>query len=118
MPTPQGRLQDVPLLDLALLQGLARNLPAQTLQGLLGRSLDGARDSWRRLEAALDSPDRLAGEAHRLRGTAGTFGLARVSALAGVIEERVAHAEEVGDLVVELGMVVDATCAAVSALEQ
>ena len=47
-------------------------------------------------------PDRLRQEAHRLRGTSGSFGLARISALAGALEDRAAQGEIVIELVSEL----------------
>ncbi|MCM3541349.1 Hpt domain-containing protein, partial [Priestia endophytica] len=55
-----------------------------------------------RLRAALDDPERLRQEAHRLRGTSGSFGLARIAALAGILEQRVARGEGVADIVGEL----------------
>ncbi len=47
-----------------------------------------ARPYWRR-------------RAHRLRGTAGSFGLARVAALAGAIEDRLQREEDVADILAE-----------------
>jgi hypothetical protein len=108
--------EDVPLLDLELLQGLARNVPAPALRGLLDRGLAGADESCRRLKAALGDPDRLVQEPHRLCGTAGSFGLARVSALVGVLEERPGDAPDLAALVAEIEKAVQATQRAVQEL--
>ena len=61
--------------------------------------------------------DRLLQLAHRLRGTAGTFGLARIAVLAGQIEERAGRSEDVADLVMELGQAVQNTRTAVQQFE-
>jgi PAS domain S-box-containing protein len=100
-----------PLLDRAMLEGMARSLPAAVFGKLLRRGLDGAEESCGRLAAAAARADgdRLAQEAHRLRGTAGSFGLARVSALAGAIEDRAARGETVHHLLRQLQTVLTAT---------
>ena len=51
----------------------------------------------------------LAAEAHRLRGTAGTFGLARIAALAAEIEDRLRRQEDVAPLIDTLDRTVPAT---------
>ena len=81
---------------------MAQQLPPETLQRLLRQGLDGASLSCALLRAALGDPMLLRQEAHRLRGTSGSFGLARVSALAGAIEDRAARGEDVADLLPEL----------------
>ena len=98
-----------PLLDRALLAGLARNLPPGALGPFLARGLDGADASSARLRAALAEPDTLAREAHRLRGTAGTFGLACIAALAAEIEDRLRRQEDVAPLIDILDRTVPAT---------
>lgn len=92
----------LPDLDHKLLGSLAQQLPPETLQRLLRQGLDGASRSCTLLREALGDPGRLRQEAHRLRGTSGSFGLARVSALAGAIEDRAARGEDVADLLPEL----------------
>ena len=54
-------------------------------------------------------PDTLAREAHRLRGTAGTFGLARIAALAAEIEDRLRRQEDVVPVIDTLDHAVPAT---------
>jgi HPt (histidine-containing phosphotransfer) domain-containing protein len=95
---------------------MARTLPPGTFRQLLARGLDGAGQSHRQLVAALGDPAALAQAAHRLRGTAGSFGLARISALAGSIEERVGEGRDVAYLVDELKAAVEATRAATDQL--
>ena len=93
---------ELPDLDHKLLDSLAQQLPPETLQRLLRQGLDGASQSCVLLRAALGDPALLRQEAHRLRGTSGSFGLARVSALAGAIEDRAVRGEDVADLLPEL----------------
>ena len=109
-------IEAVPLLDRPLLEGMARSLPRAAIEKLLAQGLDGVGQSCRRLGAALGDPETLAQEAHRLRGTAGTFGLARVSALAAVIEDRLGRGEDVADTIAELEEIVAATHAAMELL--
>ncbi len=92
----------LPDIDRDVIDGLARRLPPAALQRLLRQGVDGATQSCVRLRAAVGNPDRLRQEAHRLRGTSGSFGLARISALAGVLEDRAAQGEIVMELVSEL----------------
>ncbi len=104
---------DGPLLNLELLEGMARTVPTAVYKKLLARGLDGAVESSNLLQAAGDDRIRLQQLAHRLRGTAGTFGLARISVLAGLIEERASRGEDVADLITELERVVQITRTAV-----
>ena len=100
---------EAPLLDRSLLAGLSRNLPPGALGPFLARGLDGAAASCNRLRAAMAEPDTLAREAHRLRGTAGTFGLARIAALAAEIEDRLRRQEDVVPVIDTLDHAVPAT---------
>jgi PAS domain S-box-containing protein len=84
---PPPPAADAPLLDRKLLDGLVRNTSPELFRNLFSRGLDSAEESCRRLRAALGDGAELAREAHRLRGTSGSFGLARISALAGAIED-------------------------------
>lgn len=88
------------------------------LWNMLKRGLDGAQESCRRLQAAAVDGARLTAEAHRLRGTAGTFGFARLAALAGAIEVRVGEGAEAADLVAGLQAIMDATRGAVDLLRE
>ena len=108
---------DDPLLNRELLEGMARDIPSAIYRRLLERGLDGALESSNLLQAAVGDRDRLLQLAHRLRGTAGTFGLARIAVLAGQIEERAGRSEDVADLVMELGQVVQNTRTAVQQFE-
>ena len=120
-PSPEtepSMASDQPLLNRELLEGMARNVPPQVFRKLMSRGLDGAVESFDLLLKALGDRERLLQLAHRLRGTAGSFGLARVSVLASMIEERADRGEDVADLVVELGRVVQISRTAMQQLER
>lgn len=115
VPAPPASLP--PVLDLGMLSGMAGQLPAPVLQQLLGRGLSGAAESCQRLCAAEGDQERQRQEAHRLRGTAGSFGLARISALAGKIEDRLERNEGVTDLLADLDEAVSVTRVALAEYE-
>ncbi|MFZ1426727.1 MAG: ATP-binding protein [Geminicoccaceae bacterium] len=106
-----------PLLDEAILDGMARTLPSPLFRRLLARGLDGAAQSHERLVGALGDPTQLAKEAHRLRGTAGSFGLARISTIAGIIEDRLQRHEPITDLLARLPDIITATSTAAAEYE-
>jgi HPt (histidine-containing phosphotransfer) domain-containing protein len=91
---------EVPLLDHASLHELRANIPASHFQGLIGRAVAGMEEACARMSARDGA--RLAQEAHRLRGTAGSFGFTRVSALAGLVEERAAAGHDAEQLILAL----------------
>ena len=103
------RVKTQPLLDQSRIDGMASKIPPGMLWSMLARGLHGAQESCRRLQAAAGDGARLAAEAHRLRGTAGTFGFARLAALAGTIEDRLSDGAEATDLLGDLQVVMDAT---------
>ncbi|HWL66844.1 MAG TPA: ATP-binding protein [Geminicoccus sp.] len=82
---PAG-MGEVALLDTVRLDAMAAGMSAETFERMLARGIAGAEAACARLRALVDDRDALAREAHRLRGTAGTFGLRRVAALAEAIE--------------------------------
>ncbi|MGD9510146.1 MAG: ATP-binding protein, partial [Geminicoccaceae bacterium] len=86
-PEPTDTEADAALLDLAVIDGMAAHLPPEILTQLLQRGMAGAEESCGRLRAVAGDPGALRREAHRLRGTSGSFGLARIAALAGQIED-------------------------------
>ena len=100
-----------------MLAGLACNLPPEALEKLLRRGLDDADQSCARLHAARHDPAILAQEAHRLRGTVGSFGLARVAALAGAVEDHLQRQEDVADILVDLTMTLAASRLALAELD-
>lgn len=119
-PAPSGADVDalgvpVPDLDHALITGMTRQLPPAVVARLLRQGLEAASRSSAELQAAVGDPVRLRQEAHRLRGAAGSFGLARLSALAGSIEDRASRGLDVADLVGELAQ---ATAAVRMALDE
>ncbi|MFZ1427217.1 MAG: ATP-binding protein [Geminicoccaceae bacterium] len=101
----------VPLVDHRMLTTMAASLPPGACRTLLTRGLEGARLSWERLGTSIESPEVMLHEAHRLRGTAGSFGLIGISALAGRIEESMARGDDVAVLIDTLGEVIKRTVA-------
>ncbi len=97
---PTQAVLEVPLLDHASLHELKANIPAGHLQGLVGRAVTGMEEACARMSAR--DRAQLAEEAHRLRGTAGSFGFSRVSALAGLIEELASAGHDAEQLILEL----------------
>jgi HPt (histidine-containing phosphotransfer) domain-containing protein len=82
---------------------------------MLQRGLSGARESCERLKASNGDIGQVAQEAHRLRGTAGTFGLMRISALAGAVEARLANGADTEDLVLALAQALEDSRLAIGA---
>jgi HPt (histidine-containing phosphotransfer) domain-containing protein len=97
------------LLDQGMLAVLGKDLGPEALAGFLRRAVAEVERAHGKLERLLDRPEEGRRVAHRLRGTAGSFGLALVSELAGMIEERARRGEGVADLVARLGEAVAAT---------
>ena len=106
----------VPDLDHALITGMTRQLPPAVVARLLRQGLDGASRSSAELQEAVSDPVRLQREAHRLRGTAGSFGLAQIAALAAQIEDRLRQQLDVQDLLRDLEHTVPASRDAFSQL--
>ena len=103
------RMEEVPLLNRPLLEEMARGLPGAMVQKLLAQGLGAPTRAASGSKMALADSAKLAQEAHRLRGTAGTFGFSRISALAAEIEDRVGRGEDAAGLVVVLKDTVEAT---------
>ena len=106
-PKPPSPVTDGPLLNREVIEGTASQLPPEVFKRLLQHGLQDVEESCGRLRAARGEPDRLRHEAHRLRGTAGSFGLARLSVLAGRIED--GGTGDVDGLVAELETTTAAT---------
>jgi HPt (histidine-containing phosphotransfer) domain-containing protein len=98
-----------PLLDYAILAPLGKGITPEVLASFLRRAVEEAERAYGLLVDLLDRPEEAWRVAHRLRGTAGSFGLTRISELAGAIEERVAHGDELANIVTRLGAAVVAT---------
>jgi CheY-like chemotaxis protein len=117
-------LFEQPLVEQDRIDGMALKIGPEMVRQMLMRGLTGAAESLDRLRGNTGDSDAVAKEAHRLRGTAGTFGLARISALAGAIEQASANGkgsaekeEVLAELIGLLGTILDDTRnAAVDAL--
>ncbi len=103
----------LPALDVKALAALGKGLDLDMLSGFLARALATAEQARAELEA-LDDPAEAASVAHRLRGTAASFGLAQVAAIAGRIEQ---EAMQTGDLAVLITQLGDAIGSARVAIE-
>ncbi len=95
-----------------MLDRLRASLPAEAFAGFLRRGIGNAERACERLPTLPAGSEELEREAHSLKGTAGTFGLRRVSAVAGEIEAAAREGREVSGLVGRLGEAVAATCEA------
>ncbi|WP_051328705.1 response regulator [Geminicoccus roseus] len=113
-------LLEQPLLDRARVQGMSQKMSPEMVRQMLGRGLSGAADSIAKLRDGAGDAEVLSKEAHRLRGTAGTFGLTRLSVLAGLVEDassdpaRGRQGEVVAELIALLGSVLEETRHAVA----
>jgi HPt (histidine-containing phosphotransfer) domain-containing protein len=92
-----------------MLDGLASRLPADAFAGLVRRGIGNAERACGRLGTLPVGSEELAREAHSLKGTSGSFGLRRVSAVAGEIEAAAKAGEDVSALVARLKEEVAAT---------
>ncbi|HEX2525481.1 MAG TPA: PAS domain S-box protein [Geminicoccus sp.] len=87
-PYPTDAAGEQPLVDRGRIDAMASRMPPAMFHAMVTRAVEGARESCQRLRDVCGDAEALTKEAHRLRGTAGTFGLTRVSSLAGAIEDQ------------------------------
>ncbi|HEX7889880.1 MAG TPA: ATP-binding protein [Ramlibacter sp.] len=90
------------LVDDGVLASL-RNMAGDELPGLLRGGMQGYDASVRRMTAADATGEQLQREAHKLRGSSGTLGLAALSQLAERIEDAAGKGQLTRDLVAQLG---------------
>jgi CheY-like chemotaxis protein/HPt (histidine-containing phosphotransfer) domain-containing protein len=100
---------DQATLDRGLLDRLGATLPAEAFAGLVRRGIENAERACARLPTLPAGSEEQVREAHSLKGTAGTFGLRRVSVVAGEIEAAALEGREVSELVGRLAAAVAAT---------
>jgi HPt (histidine-containing phosphotransfer) domain-containing protein len=108
-PAPEAEAVEVTLIDRAMLDRLRASLPAEAFAGLVRRGIGNAERACERLPTLPAGSEEQVREAHSLKGTSGSFGLKRVSTVAGEIEAAARDGEEVSGLVGRLGEVVVAT---------
>ncbi|HEX2526644.1 MAG TPA: ATP-binding protein, partial [Geminicoccus sp.] len=101
------------LLNSAQVDAMGARMTQDMLRTMLERGLSGAEESTARLHKAAGDAARMAAEAHRLRGTAGTFGLARIADLAGAIERWLDAGQDAAELLSALDDAVVATRGAI-----
>ena len=99
----------MPLLDRAMLGRLGATLPAEAFAGLVRRGIENAERACARLPTLAAGSEEQVREAHSLKGTAGTFGLRRVSAIAGEVEAAARDGGDVSGLVGRLEAAVATT---------
>ena len=97
-PQPPAAPASGAVLDTAMLDALARALPAAKVSGLLHLYLEQAGHALMRIESHASGGDfpRLAREAHDLAGSAGNVGAVRVTELARALEGASAEADREG----------------------
>ena len=107
-PAVEGAPGQAALLDPTMLESLFANVPAAEVHGLIGRTLAWLEQACGDVAGGKESAE-LAQFAHRIAGTAGSFGFARLSLLARQIEERIGAGGEVDVLLAALPSTVSAT---------
>jgi CheY-like chemotaxis protein len=108
-PPPEAPAREPPLLDRGLLDRLGATLPSEAFAGLVRRGIENAERACARLPALPAGSEEQVREAHSLKGTSGTFGLRRISAVAGEIEAAATNGREVSGLVERLAAAVAET---------
>jgi len=88
---------------------LGARLPAEAFAGFLRRGIENAERACARLGTLPAGSGEQVREAHSLKGTAGSFGLSRIGAIAGEIEAAAEDGGEVSGLVGRLAAAVAAT---------
>jgi signal transduction histidine kinase/DNA-binding response OmpR family regulator len=106
---PGTEADEAPLLDRGILDRLGATLPAEAFAGFVRRGIENAERACARLPALPAGSEEQVREAHSLKGTAGTFGLRRISAVAGEVEAAATNGHEVSGLVERLAAAVAAT---------
>ncbi|GAB3647523.1 Hpt domain-containing protein [Ramlibacter alkalitolerans] len=103
---------DAPLLNEDALAGLRRMASEEQLAEFMRVALQGYEDACARIEQEDASADTVARQAHRVRGSAGTLGLAAISAVAVRLEAAALAGTPDRELVAGLRASVAATRAA------
>ena len=100
---------EVQLLDEQALAALRRMANDSELADLMRVGLQGYEDACAQIERHGASADAVALQAHRVRGSAGTLGLATISALALRLEEAATQGPPPRELLVQLRAALQAT---------
>jgi signal transduction histidine kinase/CheY-like chemotaxis protein len=98
-----------PLLDRGIIDRLGTTLPAAVVADFLRRGIENAERACERLRALPPGADELLREAHSLKGTSGSFGLAGISTVSGRIENLAKYGQDVSEALHQLARVVAAT---------
>ena len=101
------------LIDDAQLASLQAVTSGEELAMLMAAGIEEVRNTYGKL-LACEGPDCAAAQGHRLKGSAGSLGLLRVSELAGRIERAGNAGEPVEALGAELGTAIEATAQALA----
>ncbi|WP_159714091.1 response regulator [Geminicoccus flavidas] len=122
-PDPDGPQGDdpaeQPLLDERRIENMAAKMPVAMLRQMLARGIEAAEECRQRMLAGDGEVAVLIAEAHKLKGSAGTVGLPRVTTLAGRIEAAARAGRDqavLAELLDRLGRVIIDTRAALSAV--
>ncbi|WP_159715757.1 ATP-binding protein [Geminicoccus flavidas] len=109
VPEDRAPESDEPLLDRERIEGLKAMAGPEKLTQFLSGALSSAEQLAAEVERLQDDLQAVAGPAHRLAGTAPSFGLLRIGVLARSIEQQAKAGHETGDLVVRLRQAIGAT---------
>jgi len=108
----EDRADETPLLDRQRLEQFGIGLTNEQLVSWVTKGIEDADRAYDRMAPMVQFPDALAGEAHKLTGTSGTFGFARISEIAAQIEDTARQGGEVEALLTDLKKAVADTSAA------
>lgn len=109
MAISESMLQDVSLIDPAMIAELEQAFEPAVLQRYQQAALAEADRAEERLKSAHGDVDATRHLAHRLRGTAASLGLARLAHLASAIEKQASAGSHDAALVAGLAPVIAAT---------
>lgn len=118
MMEPEPTLEDIPLVDPAVLAELASSFEWDLLAGYLRSAVAQAKDVRDTLEHASGDPQLIRQATHRLRGTSATLGLARLASLAETIRRRAEHGQDTAASIARLTPMIAATEAEVEDLDE
>ncbi|MBM6579394.1 response regulator [Microvirga sp. BT689] len=100
---------DVPLVDHQILDRFSPYMSGEQLASWLSRGIEDAERFYEHMAVPSANPDERTRKAHSLKGSAGTFGFARISRIAAEIEATVPSARESEHLMADLDGAIGAT---------
>jgi CheY-like chemotaxis protein len=108
-PAPATEAGEQPVLNRAIIDRMGTTLPAAVVADFVRRGVENAERAYEKMRTLPPSADELLREAHSLRGTSGSFGLTRISAVSGRIENLAKDGQDVSEALHQLSRAVAAT---------